>query len=171
MKLRGLTALLAAGAMFAACSSGGTASPTASSGTIAPPTATTGAISSTPGAGAAIAATVKEWEIDLSSSTQAAGQVTFNITNDGDKEHEFVVRRTDLAANALPLNADGEVSEDAPELTAAGDPSEVAEIASGSNDRTLTLTLPAGHYVIFCNLHVGELLHYQKGMHTDFTVN
>jgi uncharacterized cupredoxin-like copper-binding protein len=35
----------------------------------------------------------------------------------------------------------------------------------------LTVTLQPGHYVFFCNLHVGELLHYQKGMHVDFTVN
>jgi uncharacterized cupredoxin-like copper-binding protein len=117
-----------------------------------------------------IGATVKEWEISLSSTTHAAGAVTFNITNAGDKEHEFVVRKTDLPAASLPLNADGEVSEDAPELTAVGDPSEVAEIASGSNDRTLTVTLQPGHYVIFCNLHVEDLLHYQKGMRVDLTI-
>ncbi len=118
-----------------------------------------------------IAATVKEWQISLSSTTHAAGAITFNIKNDGDKEHEFVVRKTDLKSDALPLNADGEVSEDAPELTEVGDPSEVAEIASGSSDRTLTVTLQPGHYVIFCNLHVEDLLHYQKGMHIDLTVN
>ena len=48
-----------------------------------------------------------------------------------------------------------------------GDPSEVAEIAAGSTDKSLTVTLQAGHYVIFCNLHVEDLLHYQKGMHVD----
>jgi uncharacterized cupredoxin-like copper-binding protein len=118
----------------------------------------------------AIAATVKEWEIGLSATTHAAGPVTFNISNKGDKEHEFVVRKTALQASALPLNADGEVSEDAPELTEVGDPSEVAEIASGSTDRTLTVTLQPGHYVIFCNLHVEDLLHYQKGMRIDLTI-
>jgi uncharacterized cupredoxin-like copper-binding protein len=117
-----------------------------------------------------IAATVKEWQISLSATTVAAGAITFNITNAGDKEHEFVVRKTTLAADKLPLNTDGEVSEDAPELTEVGDPSEVAEIASGSKDRTLTVTLQPGHYVIFCNLHVEDLLHYQKGMHVDVTV-
>ena len=117
-----------------------------------------------------VAATVKEWQISLSSTTHAAGPITFNITNGGDKEHEFVVRKTDLTSDKLPLNADGEVSEDAPELTEVGDPSEVAEIASGSSDKTLTVTLQPGHYVIFCNLHVEDLLHYQKGMHVDFTV-
>jgi uncharacterized cupredoxin-like copper-binding protein len=127
--------------------------------------------SGAPVAGGTIDATVKEWQIGLSSTSINAGAVTFKIKNDGDKEHEFVVRKTDLQSAALPLNADGEVSEDAPELTAVGDPSEVAEIASGSSDRTLTVTLQPGHYVIFCNLHVEDLLHYQKGMHVDLTVH
>jgi len=118
-----------------------------------------------------ISATLKEWEIKLSSTTPSAGKITFNITNNGDKEHEFVVRKTDKAADGLPLNTDGEVSEDAPELTEVGDPSELAEIKPGSKDGTLTVTLQPGHYVIFCNLHVEELVHYQKGMHVDLTVN
>ncbi len=117
-----------------------------------------------------ISATVKEWQISLSAAKLKSGAITFNIKNDGDKEHEFVVRKTDLTSDKLPLNADGQVSEDATELTAVGDPSEVAEIKSGSSDRSLTVTLQPGHYVIFCNLHVDDLLHYQKGMHTDFTV-
>jgi hypothetical protein len=117
-----------------------------------------------------VAATVKEWQISLSSTNIAAGAITFNITNAGDKEHEFVIRKTDLTSDKLPLNAAGEVSEEATELTAVGDPSEVAEIKSGTSDRTITVTLQPGHYVIFCNLHVEDLLHYQKGMHVDFTV-
>jgi uncharacterized cupredoxin-like copper-binding protein len=119
-----------------------------------------------------VAATVKEWQISLSATTLKAGAITFNITNNGDKEHEFVIRKTELLSDKLPLNADGsgEVSEDAPELTEVGDPSELAEIKSGSTDRTITVTLQPGHYVVFCNLHVEELVHYQKGMHADFTV-
>jgi uncharacterized cupredoxin-like copper-binding protein len=144
---RGL-ALLAIGGLLVSCS--------------APPAA----------AGGTVAATLKEWEIGLSPGTLTAGKITFNITNNGDKEHEFVVRKTDLKADALPLKDDGsgEVSEDATELTEVGDPSELAEIKAGSKDNTLTVTLKPGHYVIFCNLHVEDLVHYQKGMHTDFTV-
>jgi len=141
---RGL-ALLAIGSLLASCSSSG---PTAGP----------------------IAATVKEWQISLSSTNIKTGEITFNIKNDGDKEHEFVVRKTDAKADALPTNDDGTVIEDSPELSEVGDPSEVAEIKSGSNDRSLTVTLQPGHYVIFCNLHVEDLVHYQKGMHIDFTV-
>jgi uncharacterized cupredoxin-like copper-binding protein len=115
-------------------------------------------------------ATVKEWQISLSSNTVKAGDVTFDIKNDGDKQHEFVIRRTDLKSDALPLNADGEVSEDATELSEVGDPSELADINPGTSGNKLTVNLTPGHYVIFCNLHVEDLLHYQKGMHTDLTV-
>lgn len=144
MVRRGL-ALIAIGGLLVACSGSGS---------------TTGPIS----------ATLKEWQISLSSTTHSSGAITFNITNSGDKEHEFVVRKTDLKADSLPLNADNEVSEEAPELTAVGDPSEAAEIKPGSSNTTLTVTLQPGHYVIFCNLHVEDLLHYQKGMHIDLTV-
>ncbi len=150
--MRRILALLAVGSLLAACSG----SPSASAA-----------------AGGSVTATLNEWEISLSPSTLTAGEITFKITNNGDKEHEFVVRKTDLKADALPLNPDGsgEVSEDAPELTEVGDPSELAEIKPGSTDGTLTVTLQPGHYVIFCNLHVEDLVHYQKGMHADFTVN
>ncbi len=142
---RGL-ALIAIGSLLVSCSSSG---PTAGP----------------------ISATVKEWQINLSATSLKAGEITFNIKNDGDKEHEFVVRKTDDKADALPTNADGTVIEDSPDLSEVGDPSEVAEIKSGSSDRSLTVTLAAGHYVIFCNLHVADLVHYQEGMHIDFTVS
>ena len=115
-------------------------------------------------------ATVKEWQITLANSTFSAGKLTINVTNDGDKEHEFVIRKTDLQSDALPTNADGEVVEDDARLTEVGDPSEIEKLPPGSSDNSITLDLKAGHYVIFCNIHDEDLLHYQKGMHTDFTV-
>ncbi len=152
-------ALIAIAGLLAGCST--PAASTAGTGSAAPSTAA---------GGTAISANLKEWQIKLSSTTLSAGTITFNISNDGDKEHEFVVRKTDLQSDKLPLNAAGQVSEDAPELKAVGVPSEAAEIKPGTKT-TLTVTLQPGHYVIFCNLHVEDLLHYQKGMHTDFTVN
>lgn len=142
---RGL-ALAAIGALLVSCSSSGP---------------TTGPIS----------ATEKEWQITLSSTNIKAGAITFNVTNNGDKQHEFIIRKTDLKSDALPKNADGEVIEDDPQLTEVGDPSEIGEINAGTSDRNVTVTLQPGHYVIFCNLHVDTLLHYQKGMHIDFTVS
>ncbi len=117
-----------------------------------------------------ISATEKEWEIHLSSTNFKAGAITINITNNGDKQHEFIIRKTALQSDSLPKNADGEVIEDDPQLTEVGPPSEVGEIDAGTSNRTITVTLQPGHYVIFCNLHVDTLLHYQKGMHVDVTV-
>lgn len=151
MSPRRVFVLLAVGSLLTACSGSTSSASTASDGTVS--------------------ATLKEWQISLSSTSVPAGPITFKITNNGDKEHEFVVRKTDLKADSLPKNADGEVSEEATELTEVGDPSEAAEIKPGSSDTTLAVTLQPGHYVIFCNLHVEDLLHYQKGMHVDLTVN
>jgi uncharacterized cupredoxin-like copper-binding protein len=123
------------------------------------------------GGAQSVGATVKEWQITLASSTFSAGKLTINVTNDGDKEHEFVIRKTDLQSDALPTNADGEVVEDDARLSEVGDPSEIEKVPAGSSDQSITLDLQPGHYVIFCNIHDQDLLHYQKGMHTDFTVS
>jgi len=124
--------------------------------------------------GTTVTATLKEWEIKLSSASVKAGDITLNFTNNGDKEHEFLVRKTDLAPDALPLvtggEDDGRVDEESSQLTEVGNPSEIAVIPPGTTGLSLRLTLQPGHYVVFCNLHVEDLLHYQKGMHTDFTV-
>jgi uncharacterized cupredoxin-like copper-binding protein len=131
---------------------------------------------STPAAsgGTTVTATLKEWEIKLSSSEFASGDMIFNFTNDGDKEHEFLVRQTDLAPDALPLITSGEdkgrVDEESSELTEAGNPSEIAVIPPGTTGLSLRLNLKPGHYVVFCNLHVEDLFHYTKGMHAEFTV-
>ena len=124
--------------------------------------------------GTTVTATLKEWEIKLSSTDFKAGAVTLNFTNNGDKEHEFLVRKTDLKADALPLVTSGEdkdrVDEESSQLTEVGNPSEIAVIPPGTTGLSLRLTLKPGHYVVFCNLHVEDLFHYKKGMHADFTV-
>jgi uncharacterized cupredoxin-like copper-binding protein len=125
-------------------------------------------------AGTTVTATLKEWEIKLSSTDLKAGDITLNFTNNGDKEHEFLVRKTDLAPDKLPLVTSGEdkdrVDEESSQLTEVGNPSEIAVIPPGTTGLSLRLTLQPGHYVVFCNLHVNDLFHYKKGMHTDFTV-
>ena len=124
--------------------------------------------------GTTVTATLKEWEIKLSSTEFAAGDMTFNLTNNGDKEHEFIVRKTDLKADSLPLIDSGEdegrIDEESSELSEVGSPSEVAVVPPGSTGLSLRLNLEPGHYVLFCNLKVEDLLHYEKGMHIDFTV-
>ena len=98
----------------------------------------------------------------LDRNTAKAGDVTFDVTNQAASEtHEFVIVQTDLAADSLPLDADGNVPED--QITVVD---EVEDIAPGES-KSLTVNLPAGHYALICNLPD----HYRQGMHADFTVN
>jgi uncharacterized cupredoxin-like copper-binding protein len=140
MRVQRAIALLSAAALLAACSSSSASPSAAEAGTID--------------------ATLTEWSITLGSATASAGEITFNITNDGEKTHEFVVVSTDLDADSLPVVED-EVPED--QLTPVD---EVEDIAAGATP-TLTVNLEPGHYVILCNLTA----HYGKGMHADLTVN
>jgi len=118
-----------------------------------------------------IKATLEEWKITLSPTTGGAGEVTFTIDNIGEKDHEFVVVKTDLAPDKLPTVQEGEdkgiVDEEGTGFTAIG---ELEDILAGTDNNEKKLTLDAGHYVIFCNVHDEDLVHYQKGMHTEFTV-
>ncbi len=109
---------------------------------------------------AAISAELSEWQIKLDSNTGKAGTITFTIQNKGEETHEFVVVKTDSAADKLPVVED-KVPED--QLTPVD---EVEDITVGSTE-TLTIEgLEAGHYVVLCNL----LGHYGKGMYADLTV-
>jgi uncharacterized cupredoxin-like copper-binding protein len=118
-----------------------------------------------------IKGTLEEWKITLSPTTGAAGEVTFTINNIGEKDHEFVVVKTDLAPDKLPTVADGDeagtVDEEGAGITSIG---EKEDIKAGTDNNVLTLTLTPGNYVIFCNVHDEDLVHYQKGMHTAFVV-
>ncbi len=123
-----------------------------------------GGTSTASGSSAAVSATETEFKIDLSASTSAAGPVTFQIDNAGTIVHEFVVMKTDLAADKLPLDTStGVVSEDTDGLTVVD---EVEDIQVGSSE-SLTVDLPAGHYVVICNVPA----HYAGGMHADFTTD
>ena len=107
-------------------------------------------------------ATVGEFKIALDTAKLAAGEETLSIKNAGTITHEFVVVRTDLAAEALPIGADGGVDEEATDVAHID---EVEDILAGSTG-SLTVSLPAGKYVVFCNLPG----HYKGGMHAAIEV-
>jgi uncharacterized cupredoxin-like copper-binding protein len=87
-----------------------------------------------------------------------AGFVTFRVHNVGPSTHEFVVARTDVAADALPLRGSSlAVNEDSKKLRAVGELGEVRLDAT----RDLTLNLKAGRYALYCNLEG----HYRGGMY------
>ncbi len=104
-------------------------------------------------------ATVKDFDISLSDNTVPAGQVEFDVQNEGPSTHEFVVLKTDKAPDELPT-ADGDVDEE--QVTAVD---EIEDIESDSSPN-LSVDLEPGHYVVICNLPG----HYKQGMRAEFTV-
>lgn len=101
------------------------------------------------------------YAIAPSVDTMNAGDVTFTVTNNAtDQAHEFVIVSTDLAADSLPVDSNGDVDEE--QITVVD---EVEDLQVGSTE-DLSVNLPAGHYVLMCN----QPGHYAQGMHLDFTV-
>jgi uncharacterized cupredoxin-like copper-binding protein len=116
-----------------------------------------------PAGSGTVNATEKDFAIALDSSTATSGQVDFEITNEGPSTHEFVVFKTDLAPDALPLNKDGDVDEEGKGVKHID---EVEDIAAGSSE-SLDVNLDPGSYVVICNLPG----HYKLGMHAPLTVS
>ena len=170
LRFRTSLGLLAALALVAAaCNSG--ASPSVSAPT-ASATSSTAAASSAPAeAATTVNVTVEEYKVTPETDSAPAGDISFNVTNNGpDDVHEFVVVKTDLAPAALPTKDDGSFDEDGEGVELMG---EVEEIAVGSSE-PLDLSLEAGSYVLLCNRVVTENgeteSHYHEGMHAAFTV-
>ncbi len=109
--------------------------------------------------------------ITADKATVPAGQVTFAINNVGTMHHEFAIFKTDLAADALPVDAEGKVDEDKAGLLeeavyatpVRGDPDHRIRDGRGAN---FTIDLKPGKYVLLCNL-TG---HYKAGQYISFTV-
>ncbi|KLU24911.1 hypothetical protein EOS_17580 [Caballeronia mineralivorans PML1(12)] len=99
--------------------------------------------------------------IQLDANHVKAGTVTFEVSNAPDTglTHEFVVLKTDLAEDKLPVK-NGQVSES--RFKKMG---EVENIDPGKNKR-LTLKLAPGRYVLICN----QPGHYSMGLHTSLRV-
>jgi uncharacterized cupredoxin-like copper-binding protein len=105
------------------------------------------------------------YKITLSTDSVKAGEVVFHVTNDAtDLVHEFVIFKTDLPEDQLPLTAENIVDEAGAGITFIN---EVEDVAQGTS-KDLTVTLEPGRYVLLCN--TTEKLHYQHGMHIVFTV-
>ena len=121
------------------------------------------------GGATTVEVTLQEWAVVLGAASAPAGDITFDVTNEGPEDiHEFVVIKTDLEAAELPADADGVIDE-------AGDGMEVIDeiedLPVGEN-QSLSITLEAGSYVLLCNIWdegEGEA-HYQMGMRTAFSV-
>ena len=111
----------------------------------------------------AVSATLADFSITLDSDSAPAGDVTFDVTNDAQQTHEFVVFQTDLAEDQLPTDENGDVDESGEGVELVD---EIEDIEGGSS-QSLTVNLDAASYVLICNLPG----HYAQGMHTSFTTS
>jgi uncharacterized cupredoxin-like copper-binding protein len=99
-----------------------------------------------------------------------AGQVSFVVDNKGWRTHELIILPLDAGAGAgqRTVGSDGKVTEDG----AVGEASTSCGngagdgISSGSAS-WVSITLPAGHYEMVCNL----ANHYSDGMHQELDVS
>jgi uncharacterized cupredoxin-like copper-binding protein len=107
-------------------------------------------------------ASLSEFKILLDQAKFQAGQVSIKVSNQGAIVHEFVIVKTDLAADKLPTAADGGVDEESSAITRI---TEAEDINTGTNS-SLEASLQAGRYVVFCNLPG----HYAGGMRAGFEV-
>jgi uncharacterized cupredoxin-like copper-binding protein len=115
------------------------------------------------GAPASVRVTEKDFAIAPSAPAATAGLVDFAVSNAGPSEHEFLIFKSDLAADKLPLGSDGRVDENGAGATKVFD--------SGSNiavngSKTFQTALTPGTYVLVCNLPG----HYAAGMHATITI-
>ena len=105
------------------------------------------------------------YKITLDKDSAPAGDIVFHVHNDAtDLKHEFVIFKTDLPQDQLPLNDEGVVDENGAGITHIDE----VEVEAGQS-ADLAVNLEAGNYVLICNIDSTEL-HYQHGMHVPFTV-
>ena len=158
-----LIGVVAAGSLFlAACSDDGGEDEdnggTTGGGTTA--TATEAAGGGDADGGATIDVSMTEWEVTPSAASTAAGEVVFNVTNDGTTPHDLAVIKFDGEPVGLTVEGGLVVTADL-DVVAGSD-----EFAAGEGGE-VSAELEAGNYVLICNV-AG---HYDLGMHTPFIVN
>jgi uncharacterized cupredoxin-like copper-binding protein len=104
---------------------------------------------------------IRDFKILPSSDSAPDGLVTLNVSNTGPTTHEFVVARTDLPYDDLPIGVDGlSVDEDGLEPV-----DEIEGIEDGTSGQ-VTVRLEPGRYVFFCNFEG----HYLAGMNAAVEV-
>jgi len=108
---------------------------------------------------------VADFRVNMPSRDLTTGTKTLQITNKGGVQHELLVFHPDSTIDPrhLPLDADGNIIEDAPGVNLVSDGDNIDP--GQSQTRDLDLTQP-GTYVFLCNLPE----HYGQGMSVVVTV-
>jgi len=106
------------------------------------------------------------YKITMSATSAKSGDIIFHVHNDAtDLTHEFVIFKTDLPEDQLPLTADNTVDEEGPGVTHIDE----VEVEPGQA-ADLSVNLAPGNYVMICNINDNDEQHYMHGMHVAFTV-
>jgi uncharacterized cupredoxin-like copper-binding protein len=109
--------------------------------------------------------TLREWVLLAERARARPGTVTFEVTNEGEFAHQFLVIRTDIEKDELPRKENDE-GVDESDLDIVG---RIDEIAPGNSDQ-VEVEVEAGQYVLICNLAPGGESHYLNGMYTEFEI-
>jgi hypothetical protein len=122
------------------------------------------------GEGGEVEITLTEWSVETNKDSLPEGPIEFTVKNEGEREHELVIVRTDIPADELPAKDDGSLDEDAAGVDVEH---EIEEIEDG-DDAGRTYSLDPGAYVLLCNIveeiDGEETSHYAQGMRTEFTI-
>lgn len=104
---------------------------------------------------------LSEWAVRPSVETVAPGEVTFKIENKGTTLHNLLVVKTDLAPDALPVDA-GNNTVDESQLDVVFN----TNTLDAGDEEERVVTLEPGAYVLLCNVPT----HYQTGMRVGLRV-
>jgi len=129
---------------------------------------TTEAPAATEAAGGNVAVTLSEFVIDTE-DTLTAGEVTFDVVNDGASEfdHEFAIIAAD-SYDELPKLGNGAVDEEA--LAEGQFLGRTARLEPGQSE-TIAFDLEPGTYLFICNINFGPNSHAANGQMLIVSVN
>ena len=162
--LAAIAAFTTIGVACGGSSSASTSTPQPAATATKPPDPTTGPAPTESEAEQTVAVSLAEWKITGPAGAALgplkAGEIKFDVHNDGTTQHEFVVIKTDADVASLPVE-ESKVNEEA----AGESPGEADDIDPGQA-KDATMRLEAGKYVFICNV-AG---HYQSGMRGQLIV-
>jgi uncharacterized cupredoxin-like copper-binding protein len=164
----GTLVLIAVALAVSACSGGSykssnSSTPTAESGGAATPASETNPGPVPTASSGTVTVTESEYKIQVDPKSVEPSELSFILTNQGTMPHEFVIIKTDLAADKLPV--------DSSTSTVNESDSRVTKVYRydqypPNQSNLVHLHLDPGRYVFICNLPA----HYSQGMRVDFTV-
>jgi uncharacterized cupredoxin-like copper-binding protein len=155
-----ILALVSVSGVLAGCGGSDTTTDSKSPATT---TTTAPATESTPSVTTPLRVVMSDFAFAPKAATVAAGSITLTAPNTGKAPHELVLVKFAGDPQKLPAKPDGSADEGA--ISPASLPGEVEQTAPGATGR-LTVTLPAGRYVMLCNVPG----HYKAGMYGTLTV-